>query len=130
MAESRKRRADAPLDGLGTLRRMQLKGASPVTVLRVDSGDLPEKYPVFIRSEDGCAGPETGLIENAERYVEAVAALKRSGKPAKGRIALSYETEAAVADGNRTDLWLLWIHGDQLSQHDRIRRFCLRLTAH
>ena len=73
------------------LRRMQLKGASPVTVLRVDSGDMPEKYPVFIRSEDGCAGPETGLIENAERYVEAVAALKRNGKPAKGRIALSYE---------------------------------------
>ena len=75
------------------LRRMQRKNASPVTVLRVDSGELPEKYPVFIRAEDGCAGPETGLLENDSDYLAAVAALKRSGKPAKGRIALSYEAE-------------------------------------
>lgn len=73
------------------LRRMHASGASPVAVQRLDSGELPQKFPVFIRSEDGCSGPETGLLADVEQYREALAALKRSGKPAKGRIALSYE---------------------------------------
>ena len=46
------------------LRRMRKKGSSPVSVVRLHSGDLPEKYPVFIRAEDGCSGPETPLLEN------------------------------------------------------------------
>jgi len=80
------------------LRRMWRKGASPVSVVRLDSGDLPEKYPVFIRAEDGCSGPETKLLENETDFLEAVAILRRSGKPAKGRVAISYEAEPD-ADG-------------------------------
>jgi hypothetical protein len=80
------------------LRRLQSKGASPVSVVRLDSGDMPEKYPVFIRAEDGCSGPETPLLENQADYLAAVASLRRSGKPVKGRIALSYEAEPD-ADG-------------------------------
>lgn len=80
------------------LRRMWKKGASPVSVVRLNSGDLPEKYPVFIRSEDGCSGPETPLIENESDYLAAVAALRLGGKPIKGRIAVSYEAEPD-ADG-------------------------------
>ncbi len=80
------------------LRRMCRKGASPVSVLRLDSGDLPDKYPVFIRAEDGYLGPESGLLNDEKEYLEAVDSLKRSGKPVKGRIAVSYEAEPN-ADG-------------------------------
>ena len=80
------------------LRRMRKRGLSPVSVVRLHSGDLPEKYPVFIRAEDGCSGPETPLLENEADYLEAVASLRQSGKPVKGRIAVSYEAEPD-ADG-------------------------------
>lgn len=103
------------------LRRMWNKGASPVSVVRLNSGDLPEKYPVFIRSEDGCSGPETTLIENESDYLAAVAALRLGGKPIKGRIAVSYEAEPD-ADGYFRKFGVFRIGDHIVPQHIQYNR--------
>lgn len=75
------------------LRRLKAEGLTPTEILRLDSGEIPSKYPVFIRSEDAAYGPETGLLEDETAFHAAVAALRASGKPVKRRVVISYEGE-------------------------------------
>jgi hypothetical protein len=76
------------------LRRLHRAGMNPVEVTRLDSGDMPTRYPLFLRHEDGCHGAETGLIQTEAEFVAALAA----GRPRKRRIAVSFEA-APDADG-------------------------------
>lgn len=73
------------------LRRLQREGLNPVEVVRLDSGERPSRYPVFLRREDGYFGPETGLLEDAAAFDDAVAATTRAGRSLKRRIAVSFE---------------------------------------
>lgn len=72
-------------------------GLNPVRVTRLDTGDRPTRYPVFLRLEDGCLRPDTGLLEDEPAYDAALAGLRRDGKTLKRRIAVSFE---AARDGD------------------------------
>lgn len=98
------------------LRALREAGLSDVEVIRLDSGEKPTKYPVFIRSEVGCYGPETGLLEDQEAFDKAVEGLRHRGRPAKGRIALSFEAQPD-ADGTYRKYGTLLIAGRVIPQH-------------
>ncbi|MDP2063447.1 MAG: hypothetical protein Q8J98_10160 [Phaeovulum sp.] len=75
------------------LRRLHRVGLNPVEITRLDGGDRPARYPVFLRLEDGCLGSETGLITSDEAFDAAIADLRGSGRPLKRRVAVSFESE-------------------------------------
>jgi hypothetical protein len=79
------------------LRKMFEIRLSPVSVCRVSDHETPAEFPVFIRSEDGASGPETGLLHNEAEYRAKIAEMREAGKPAKGRIAIKFD---ATADEN------------------------------
>jgi len=75
------------------LRLLRKKKLSTVEAVRLDSLETPKRYPVFLRSEQGCFGPETGLLNDATEFEVALQRLVEQGRPLKGRISLSYEAE-------------------------------------
>ena len=74
------------------LRRLNENGLNPVEITRLEDSITPTRYPVFIRSEDGCAGPESDLIRNDEEFFAAKDTLKRLGRTLKRRVAVSFES--------------------------------------
>jgi len=76
------------------LRRLNRAGLNPVEVTRLEGGDRPSRYPVFLRMEDGCLGAETGLIRSEDDFDAALQAMRAAGRPLKRRIAVSFETAA------------------------------------
>jgi hypothetical protein len=84
---------------LGVLERYPLlialhkAGLNGFTATRLESGDLPPQYPVFIRAEDGYGGPETDLLYNDAEYEAALEALNERGLPKRGRIAVGFANE-------------------------------------
>lgn len=75
------------------LRRLHRAKLNPVEVIRLDGGDRPERYPVFLRLEDGCLGSETGLIHDPEEFDRAIEDLRASNRPLKRRIAVTFEAD-------------------------------------
>ncbi len=73
-------------------------GINGFVATRIECGERPPRYPVFIRAEDGYGGPETDLLNNDEEFDAALADLTRRGLPRRGRIAIGYANERA-ADG-------------------------------
>lgn len=73
-------------------------GINDFTATRLEAGERPSRYPVFIRAEDGYGGPETDIINNDAEFEAALADLKTRGLPRKGRIAIGYAAERD-ADG-------------------------------
>lgn len=69
-------------------------GINGFTATRLEGGGRPAAYPVFIRSEDGCNGPETDVIHDDAGFDEALADLARRGLPLRGRIAIGHAAEA------------------------------------
>jgi hypothetical protein len=80
------------------LAALHAHGINDFTVTRLDTGARPDRYPVFVRAEDGYAGPETDLLHDREELEAALADLARCGRPLKGRIAVGYAAEPG-ADG-------------------------------
>ncbi len=103
------------------LSRTHRLGLSPVQATRLESGDMPQRYPVFIRSECGANGPETGLLHNEADYTQAVEDLRRHGKPAKGRIAVSYHAQPG-ADGYFRKFGAFRIGDSIIPQHIQFNR--------
>ncbi|MEX2207919.1 MAG: hypothetical protein WEF50_16965 [Myxococcota bacterium] len=75
------------------LRKLADEGLNSFAVTRFDAGERPERYPVFIRLEDDCQGPDSPLIHDAEQFEQALASLAAQGKPAKRRIAVEFCAE-------------------------------------
>jgi hypothetical protein len=69
------------------------RGINGFTVTRLDCGARPDCYPVFVRAEDGYAGPETDLLYSRDELETALADFARRGLPLKGRIAVGYAAE-------------------------------------
>lgn len=80
------------------LRKLWNAQLNPVEVTRLEDGSRPSRYPLFLRLEDGCWGPESGILRNAEEFEQALADLRKAGRPLKRRIAVSFEAEQD-ADG-------------------------------
>lgn len=76
------------------LHALNRQGISPVRVTRLETGDMPEKFPVFIRLEDGSLHPDTGLLKNKDTFSSGLSELKGRGKTLKRRIAVSFENQA------------------------------------
>lgn len=68
-------------------------GVNSITATRIESGDRPPAYPVFIRAEDDCRGPETDILRDDAAFDAALDDLERRGLPRKGRIAIGYASE-------------------------------------
>lgn len=86
-------RPERALQRTALLDRLERLGLNEVEVTRIDTGATPKNYPVFIRQEDGCAGPETGLLHDEAAYQTALAELTASGCTLTGRISLSFAAE-------------------------------------
>jgi hypothetical protein len=71
-------------------------GINDFTATRLEAGERPPKYPVFIRAEDGYGGPETDILNNDAEFDAALADLARRGLPLRGRIAIGYAGEKAA----------------------------------
>lgn len=82
------------MERFALLRRLRQLGLNRTEVTRLEGGDRPTRYPVFLRLEDGCDGPEGGLIADAEALEQV---LQTAGRPLKRRIAVSYEGEPDAA---------------------------------
>lgn len=65
-------------------------GINDFTAMRLETGERPSRYPVFIRAEDGYAGPETELIHNDAEFDAAIADLEKRGLPWRGRLAIEF----------------------------------------
>jgi len=76
-----------------TLNLLHGLGLNPVQAIRIDTGTVPPRFPVFIRCEDGAAGPDTELLHDQDAYRTAVLRLRASGKTLKRRIAVTFEAE-------------------------------------
>jgi hypothetical protein len=77
-------------------------GINDFTATRLEAGERPPKYPVFIRAEDGYGGPETDVLSNDAEYDAALAELARRGLPLRGRIAIGYAAERGRAATSRS----------------------------
>jgi hypothetical protein len=73
-------------------------GINDFTAMRLETEARPDRYPVFIRSEDGYDGPETALLHDDAEFDAAVAELDRRGLPRRGRIAIGFANKPD-ADG-------------------------------
>lgn len=80
------------------LRRLAREGLNDFSAYRIDSDEMPKRYPVFIRSEDDCHKPDTGLLESETELRAAIDRLRAAGVPMKRRIAVEYCTEPS-SDG-------------------------------
>jgi hypothetical protein len=86
------------LERLPLLVALQKAGINDFTATRIEAGERPVGYPVFIRAEEGYGGPETDVILNECEFDAALADLARRGLPLRGRIAIGHAAEQA-ADG-------------------------------
>jgi hypothetical protein len=65
---------------------------------RLETGERPPRYPVFIRAEDGYGGPETDLLNNDAEFDAALEKLTQRGLPRRGRLAVGF-ANALGCDG-------------------------------
>jgi hypothetical protein len=93
-------------------------GLNDFTAMRIESGERPSRYPVFIRAEDGYGGPETDLLHNDAEFDAAVSDLKQRGLPMRGRIAVGFAGELS-ADGYFHKYGAFNI-GGEIVPHDRL----------
>jgi hypothetical protein len=70
-------------------------GINGFTATRLECGERPPRYPVFIRAEDGYGGPETDLLRSDAEFDAAMEDLARRGLPRRGRIAIGFANERA-----------------------------------
>jgi hypothetical protein len=91
-------------------------GINEFTATRIECRDLPPRYPVFIRAEDGYGGPETDLLNNDEEYNAAIDDMAQRCLPLRGRIAVGYAAERS-SDGYFYKYGALNIGGRIVPQH-------------
>ena len=71
-------------------------GINDFTATRLESGERPPRYPVFIRAEDGYAGPETDLIRDGAELDAALEDLRQRSLPRRGRLAIGFANELST----------------------------------
>jgi len=76
------------------LRRLHQAGINRFGVYRVETGEMPERYPVFLRDENGHSGPMTELIANRDKLLNAIETLIAAGEPERNLIIVEYAAEA------------------------------------
>ncbi len=82
------------LERVPLLTRLHQLGLNRFTVTRLDAGERPERFPVFVRSEDEARGTETPLLHSPEELEAALLALRQQGRVLKRRIAVEFCAQA------------------------------------
>lgn len=98
------------------LRELRRAGINDFDVTRLEGGDRPTQFPVFIRCEDDNKAPDTGLLHSAEEVEKAIEDLRLKGVPLKRRIAVGYSAEPA-ADGDYRKYGMIVIGQHVIPQH-------------
>lgn len=88
----------AAAERIDLLTRLHTAGLNPVEVWRIDCGERPTRWPVFLRAADGASGADTELLPTLTAFDTALAALCRQGHGLRRRIAVSFEA-TPDADG-------------------------------
>lgn len=91
-------------------------GINDFTATRLEAGERPPKYPVFIRAEDGYGGPETDVLNNDAEFDAALSDLTRRGLPLRGRIAIGYAAERGT-DGLFNKYGAHFVSGTVIPNH-------------
>ncbi|MCC6736975.1 MAG: hypothetical protein IT534_12725 [Bauldia sp.] len=86
-------RPAAVLERFALLRRLAEDGLNDFSAWRIDSGEMPKRYPVFVRLEDDCQKPDTPLLHSEAELRAAIVKLQAAGLPMKRRIAVEYRAE-------------------------------------
>lgn len=88
------------------------KGLNPFGVWRADTEPRPERFPVFIRSENDHAKADATLHHDQEALDAALKALRDRGMPLRGLLVVEQASEP-YADGLWAK-WGTWRIGDQI----------------
>lgn len=91
-------------------------GLNRFAVTRLDAGDRPTRFPVFIRLEDDCRGPDSVLLYSEEELESALKTLLQQGHVLKRRIAVEFCAESD-AGGWYRKFGALNIGGTIIPQH-------------
>jgi hypothetical protein len=75
------------------LRRLYAAGVNQFQVYRVETGEMPERYPVFMRGECAHQGPLSGLIADRHELEGAIETLIAAGHPEHHLIITEYAAE-------------------------------------
>jgi hypothetical protein len=75
------------------LRRLYEAGINQFGVYRVEAGEMPERYPVFLRGECAHQGPLTGLISDQSELLSAIESLVAAGYPERHLIVTEYANQ-------------------------------------
>jgi tripartite-type tricarboxylate transporter receptor subunit TctC len=86
-------RPTAVLTRVPLLRALHAEGINDFAVHRLELGEVPTTFPVFIRALDGHAGPESELIHDPDSFRRALRELEAMGVPLRDRIAVGYAAE-------------------------------------
>ena len=82
------------LDRAALLAALRRAGINDFAATRLDTFTQPPRFPVFIRTEDGHFGPETGLLADEASFEAALRDLWLKDLPVHGRIAVGYAASA------------------------------------
>jgi hypothetical protein len=98
------------------LRTLHDAGINDFNVYRLSEARKPRRFPVFLRSENDHAGPETDLIMSQADLDVAVEALAGEGKSRETRIAVEYSAEPGM-DGLFRKYAAFCIDGEVIPRH-------------
>lgn len=98
------------------LKLLEREGINHYTVTRLDDGARPDRYPVFVRSEDSHHGADTDLLHSPQELECALTELKAQGKVLKRRIAIEFRGERCE-DGFYRKYGVINVGGCLVPQH-------------
>lgn len=104
------------LERFPLLQKLRAEGLNSFGATRIDDGTRPTVWPVFIRCEDDCKRPDTGLLHNDAEFDAALADMAAKGVPLKRRIAVEYRAEVS-SDGYFRKFGAVRIGGQVFLQH-------------
>lgn len=86
------------LQRVALLRTLRSSGINSFAVARVEDGEAPARFPVFLRTQSAHRGPLSGLLPDRAAADAAVAAALADGVPLRELVLVEYRAEP-VRDG-------------------------------
>lgn len=104
------------LERYALLKKLHRAGINDFDVTRLEGGDRPTRYPVFIRCEDHAPEPDSGLLFSAAEVEAAITELRSQGISLKRRIAVGYSAERS-SDGDFRKYGVVCVGERVIPQH-------------
>lgn len=104
------------LERYALLKRLHREGINDFDVTRLEAGNRPSRFPVFIRCEDDAQPLDTGLLNSEDEFEAALDRLQGEGMPLKRRIAVGFAAEPG-ADGYYRKYGVIFVGDRLIPQH-------------